>query len=101
MATAASLIAAALVILAVNGNWCKGANARTAGGRSCSALHPSATKFDMCGALLKAKSNLGASQKNLNDAMLILRGRIVGRSKDIEFANDKAVFANIAAFLAP
>lgn len=101
MATAASLIAQALIYLSASNKWCKKANARNAQGKSCSPLSTGAVTLDLYGALLKAKATLPATQKNLNDAMKILRLRIVGRNKDIDSQNDKMVFSGIASFLAP
>lgn len=103
--SAATLKAAALVLLATGSGWTKGANARLANGLPCSPGHPDAVTFDIQGALLRAQYN--SSEPNygsLNSVYNTLRGKIPGGSKnsDIESYNDDSnvLWAQIASIFA-
>lgn len=91
-----------ITLLAGGANWTKGANARTAAGKPCSALSPDAVSFDIYGALLKAVSDSGQTNHAiLQKVYTCLRDNIPSdyKNRDVESWNDDVEWAEISSFL--
>lgn len=94
-----SLLTAAKAIVSSAGTWTKGANARDADDNPVPILSPDATKWDIFGALAKARVDEDETLANFHGAYAVIRGNIPGarKNQDIESYNDDIAFGAVAA----
>lgn len=99
--SAAAILAQAEIILGAEANWTQKAIARKADGTPCGPLSEFATRWDLYGAMVKAKTDLALPQSDLNEAALILQSGFVTRNTDVDYFNDNNTYAACLAILSP
>lgn len=97
--SAEAILTRAALIIADESAWTQKAIARKASGVPCGPLSSLAVRWDMYGAMVKAKQELGLPQRDLNEADLILQEKFTTRNKEIDYFNDRNTHAACLAIL--